>query len=117
MVNLSNQGHKITEVHKGELWMAHDGKSGKARPFLVLSEELSGVDVDISIAPATTQPQRNEFDVILTFWKEAGLSAPSIVRCSKVHYVHHGFLQRKIGVADPRDMENIDNVLRKYFGL
>ena len=68
MASLSKQGHKISDVRKGELWMAHDVKSGKVRPFLVLSEELSGVDVDISIAPATTIDKRNEFDVELTFW-------------------------------------------------
>ena len=117
MANLSKHGHKISEVCKGELWMAHDTKSGKVRPFLVLSEELSGVDVDISIAPATTIAKRNEFDVELAFWKETGLSAPSVVRCSKVHYIHHSFLRRKIGSANPHDMNNIDNALRKFFGL
>ena len=94
MANLLKQGHKISDVCKGELWMAQDAKSGKVRPFLVLSEELSGVDVDVSIAPTTTQTKRNEFDVDISSWKEAGLSTPSIVRCSKVHYIHHGFLRR-----------------------
>ena len=97
--------------------MAHDAKSGKFRPFLVLSEELSGVDVDISFAPATSTAKRNDFDVELIFWKEAGLSAPSIVRCSKVHYIHHSFLRRKIGSLDPKDMKCIDDALRKFFGL
>ena len=117
MVNLSKQEHKISDVRKGELWMAHDSKSGKVRPFLILSEELSGVDVDVSIAPATTTTKRNEFDVELMFWKEAGLSVPSIVRCSKVHYIHHGFLRRKIGIVNPNDMKRIDDSLRKFFGL
>ena len=38
MANLLKHGHKISDVCKGELWMAHDAKSGKVRPFLVLSE-------------------------------------------------------------------------------
>ena len=117
MESLSKQGYRISDVRKGELWMAHDAKSGKVRPFLVLSEELSGVDVDISIAPDTTAAKRSEFDVELTFWSEAGLSAPSVVRCAKVHYIHHSFLRRKIGNVDPADMKCIEDALRKFFGL
>ena len=117
MANLLKQGHKISAVCKGELWMAQDVKSGKVRPFLVLSDEMSGIDVDVSIAPTTTQTMRNEFDVEIALWKEAGLSAPSVVRCSKVHYIHHSFLRRKLGNIEQSDMNKIEDALRKYFGL
>ena len=46
-----------------------------------------------------------------------GLNAPSVVRCSKVHYIHHSFLRRKIGNVDPVDMKSIEDALRKFFGL
>ena len=39
MANLLKQGHKISSVCKGELWMAQDAKSEKVRPFLVLSDD------------------------------------------------------------------------------
>ena len=87
------------------------------RRFIVLSEELSGIDVDVNVAPVTSKDKRNIFDVEIEFWKEAGLLKSSIARCSKVHYVYHTLLVRKLGNLDNRDLEKINNALRKFFAL
>ena len=110
-------GHELIKTFKGEVWMAYDEKSRKTRPFLIVSEELSGVDVDISVAPTTTQEKRNQFDVDIEFWKEAGLNQPSVARCSKIHYVSHMLLRRKLGNLDERDLERVNEAMRMYFGL
>jgi len=116
-VETLSKHHKPREVKKGEVWLAHDKESHKPRPFIVLSEELSGIDVDVNVSPVTTHEKRNIFDVELEFWQEAGLRESSIARCSKVHYIYHTMLIRKLGVLDDRDLEKINHSLRKFFAL
>jgi mRNA-degrading endonuclease toxin of MazEF toxin-antitoxin module len=109
--------HSTKELKKGEIWLAKDEKSQKVRPFIILSDELSGIDVDVSVAPSSTQAKRNDFDVDITKWQEAGLREPSIARCSKVHYMYHALLVRKIGTLHEKDLQEIDKALIKFFGL
>ena len=117
MGNSLGSRQKITRVVKGEVWYAYDEKSTKIRPFLIISEELSGIEVDISVVPTTTQEKRNPFDIDIEFWKEAGLSKPSTARCSKIHYISHMFLKRKLGSLDERDLEKVNEAMRQYLGL
>ena len=45
------------------------------------------LDIDVIIAPITSQlQQRNEFDVVLEYWKDAGLLKPSITRDFKDYF-------------------------------
>jgi len=97
--------------------MAYDEKSKKTRPFLIVTNALSGIDIDISVAPATTKEQRNPYDVSIEFWDNAGLSQPSVVRCSKIHYIAHMLLKRKLGKLDERDLIKVNEAIRLYFGL
>ena len=46
MENLSRPTDVITRVAKGEVWIAYDEKSDKKRPFVIMSDELSGIDLD-----------------------------------------------------------------------
>ena len=117
MENLSNLNPKPSKISKGEVWTAYDEKSQKVRPFLIVSEELTGVDIDISVAPTTTHEKRNIFDITIEFWKDAGLSQPSVARCSKIHYINHMLLRRKLGTLDSRDLANVNDAMRKYLGL
>ena len=118
MENLSNHRKNIiTSVAKGEVWLAYDEKSDKVRPFLIMSDELSGIDIDISVAPTTTKNRRNQYDVEIEHWQEAGLLIASIARCSKITIISYLHLVRKIGTLVDSDMKRINEAIRKYFAL
>jgi len=102
---------------KGDVWLVYDEKSKKLRPFIILSDELSGIDVDVSVAPTTTKENRNIFDIEIEHWQEAGLGKPSIARCSKVHYIHHRLFRKKLGKLHENDLQLIDDALKKFFKL
>ncbi|MCL2361605.1 MAG: type II toxin-antitoxin system PemK/MazF family toxin [Defluviitaleaceae bacterium] len=106
-----------TITYKGEIWLAYDDKSNKVRPFLIVADQLSGVEIDVSVAPSTTAKPRNAFDIDIEFWKEAGLIEPSVVCSSKVHLINHVQLKRKVGKLDERDMIRVNEAMRRYFNL
>lgn len=82
-----------------------------------MSGKLSGIDLDVSGAPTTTQNLRNEFDYLLKDWQEAGLDKPSIVRCSKVHVIYHGKLLMKLGDLSEQDLTAVNQLVKAYFEL
>jgi len=108
---------EIKKVAKGEIWLAYDARSQKHRPFIIMSNKLAGIDIDIHVNPTTTQPKRNQFDLDIEEWEEAGLDMPSVARCSKLHYIPHQRLKRKIGNLTGHDMERINQATREYFDL
>ena len=117
MENLSKQPNMITKVAKGEIWIAYDEKSDKTRPFIIMSSELSGIDIDVAATPTTTANKRNSFDIPIEFWKEAGLDKPCVARCSKLHVFSYLHLVRKLGALNKSDLEKIDDATRRFLGL
>ena len=117
MESLSRQKSMITKVTKGEVWLAYDLKSEKKRPFIIISDELSGIDVDVVVAPTTTASGRNKFDVIIEFWSEAGLNKPCVARCSKIHVFSYLHLIRRLGKLNKSDLDKINNATREFLGL
>ena len=115
--SLSKQIKAITKVAKGEIWIAYDEKSDKTRPFVIMSSELSGIDIDVAATPTTTASKRNSFDIPIEFWKEAGLDKPCIARCSKLHVFSYLHLVRKLGSLYECDLEKINEATRKFLGL
>ena len=107
----------ITKVYRGETWLARDEESGKKRPFLIVSEALSGIDIDVTVLPITTKEKRNSFDIEAELWKEAGFNKPSLIRCSKVHFISHRFLIHKLGHLDEQDLVHVNDAMREYLGL
>ena len=117
MESLSGQTKAITRVSKGEVWIAYDERSDKKRPFVIMSDELSGIDIDVAATPTTTANKRNKFDVTIEFWKEAGLDKPCVARCSKFHVFSYLHLLRKLGNLEKSDLEKINEATRKFLGL
>ena len=117
MENLLKQQSKITKVSKGEVWLAIDERSLKKRPFIIMSDKLSGIDIDVTAAPTTTRKVRNEFDVVIEFWEDAGLNEPCVARCSKFHVFSYLQLVRKLGNLRDSDMKKINEAVRKFLGL
>jgi len=110
MENLSRQK---THIKKGDIFLCYEGM--KIRPVVIVSDRLVKVDIDVSIAKVTSQNPRNEFDVVLEHWEFAGLNSESVVRCSKISYVHHRDLVRKVGSVHQKDMERITKTILKFF--
>lgn len=110
MENLSSQ---TTHIKKGDIFLCYEGT--KIRPVLIVSDKLVKVDIDVSVARVTSQKPRNEFDVVLSHWEFAGLNKESVVRCSKVSYVRHRDLVRKVGTVHQEDMEKITKTILKFF--
>ena len=117
MENSLERTNMITKVKKGEVWIAYDDKSSKKRPFVIMSDELSGIDIDVVATPTTTSNVRNKYDVIIEFWKESGLNRPSIARCSKIHAFNYLQLIRKLGNLRKSDLDKINEATKKFLGL
>ncbi|KQL55264.1 hypothetical protein AN964_18285 [Heyndrickxia shackletonii] len=98
---------------RGEVWTVE--LNGKRRPVVIVSNENVIVELDHLIATVTSQHARNEFDVIIEYWKEAGLDKPSVVRCSKLNTVHFKELLFKIGKLHEHDLDRVLTTIRSYF--
>ncbi|MEQ6378766.1 type II toxin-antitoxin system PemK/MazF family toxin [Bacillaceae bacterium S4-13-58] len=98
---------------RGEIWTVE--LNGKRRPVLIVSNDNVVVELDHLIATVTSQHTRNEFDVTIEYWEEAGLDKPSIVRCSKLNTVHYKELLFKIGKLHEHDLERVLQTIRNYF--
>lgn len=57
---------------QGDVWLADVLFKGtrhtKQRPVIIVGNELA-LDVDVIIAPVTSQMVRNQFDVVLEYWQ------------------------------------------------
>ncbi|WP_255450432.1 type II toxin-antitoxin system PemK/MazF family toxin [Alteribacillus sp. YIM 98480] len=67
------------------------------------------------MAPVTSQQPRNEFDVVIEYWKEAGLLKPSVARTSKIISIHGSELNRKLGTLHEHDLERVLHMCRNLF--
>ena len=95
----------------GDVVIVYEGT--KLRPTVIINNGL-GIDVDVSTARVSSQKVRNEFDVSLVYWKEAGLEKPSIVRCSKINTVTPGKQMLKIGSLHIDDLSNVRDAVNAY---
>jgi mRNA interferase MazF len=106
------------KVKQGDVWLADvifkDTLQSKQRPVLIVGNELA-LDVDVIIAPITSQQPRNGFDVVLKYWREAGLLKPSLVRTSKIIPIHGSELKRKLGVLHEHDLDRVLHMCRELF--
>lgn len=107
-----------SKLKQGNVWLADVLFKGtrrtKQRPVIIVGNELA-VDVDVIIAPVTTRQPRNQFDVSLEYWKEAGLLKPSVARTSKIISVHGSELTRHIGALHNHDLERVLHMCRNLF--
>lgn len=86
----------------------------KVRPIVIVSNEKA-IDLDVVITPITGHDKRNEFDIPIEKWKEAGLEKPSIARTSKLKTIHNNILYRKIGELDGEDLKNVLDKCKDVF--
>lgn len=106
------------KMKQGDVWLADvlfkDTRQIKQRPVIIVGNELA-LDVDVIIAPVTSQRPRNQFDVVLEYWEEVGLLKPSVARTSKIISVHGSELKRYIGGLHKHDIERVLEMCKKLF--
>ncbi len=106
------------KVSQGEVWLADVVFKGsnqlKQRPVIIVGNELA-LDVDIIVSPVTSQESRNEFDVVIEFWQEAGLLKPSVARTSKIFSIHGSELKHNLGLLYNHDLQRVLHMCRNLF--
>ncbi|MDC3414706.1 type II toxin-antitoxin system PemK/MazF family toxin [Aquibacillus sp. 3ASR75-11] len=106
------------KMKQGDVWLANvlfkETRQTKQRPVIIVGNDLA-LDVDVIIAPVTSQRARNQFDVVLEYWEEAGLLKPSVARTSKITSVHGSELKRHLGAIHKYDLERVLQVCRNLF--
>jgi mRNA interferase MazF len=80
-----------------------DLQNSKRRPGLV----LFGDEDDLVLARVTTHPARDETDVALAQWVEAGLPRASTVRLIKLATVDQRLVRHKIGHLHADDARSV----------
>jgi len=86
----------------------------KIRPVAIVSNEKA-IDLDVIVTPITGQDKRNDFDVPIIKWQEAGLEKPSIARTSKLTMINYNNLYKKIGELHKDDLVNILGKCKEVF--
>lgn len=106
------------KMKQGDVWLANvlfkETRQTKQRPVIIVGNDLA-LDVDVIIAPVTSQRTRNQFDVVLEYWEEAGLLKPSVARASKITSVHGSELKRSLGTLHKHDLERVLHMCRNLF--
>jgi len=92
---------KMTDLEIGTIYLTTEG--AKQRPVLLISDGLGLELHDTTVARITTHAPRNEFDVVLKDWKQAGLHQPSVVCCAKTSIIKMSDIGLKVG-----DLSNAD---------
>lgn len=104
---------------QGSVWLAKiyfkEIAKYKIRPVIVVNNELLLDDLDVIIAPITSREFRNEFDVVLEHWQDAGLEKPSVTRISKITSTSKMFLTRKLGNLHQEDLERVLKMCKGLF--
>ena len=95
----------------GDVCLTYEG--GKKRPVVIVNNGL-GIDIDVSVARVTSKSKRNQFDIELKYWQEAGLNKPSVVRCSKINTIPAGRELLRIGHLHPEDLMAIREAVTLY---
>ena len=98
---------------RGEIWIVE--VNGKRRPVVIVTNDQVVAELDHVIATVTSKSPRNKYDVVINYWKEAGLAKPSVVRCTKLNTLHYKELLFKIGKLAENDLENVLSTIRNYF--
>lgn len=106
---------------RGDIWVAkfsyyEDPTQYKMRPVVIISnDELNESDDVIILAPITSARPRNDYDVIINYWRDAGLDRASCIRASKLTSLHKAFLKVKIGTLQCTDLKSVLDVSRLIF--
>ncbi|MEC0167361.1 type II toxin-antitoxin system PemK/MazF family toxin [Paenibacillus graminis] len=92
------------------LYPFDDGEEEKLRPGIVLDTQ-GNRSIVIKVTSHDVRAADPK-DLIIQHWKQAGLSQPSVARCSQYVPLHHEKIGRFLGTLHDEDMLN---VLSKFY--
>jgi mRNA interferase MazF len=103
---------------QGSVWLAkvyfkNEGRF-KIRPVIIVGNELT-IEIDVLITPVTSSEPRNEFDIVIEYWEEAGLLNPSVARTSKIASIPSKELIKRLGILHEHDLLMIINQCKELF--
>ncbi len=93
-----------------------DSEETKIRPVIVISKPQGSHKV-IAIVPISSRPMREDVDVAITEWSEAGLLKPSIARVHRLTTMLQADLIADLGELDQEGIRALRASLRKYLDL
>jgi mRNA interferase MazF len=104
------------KIEPGEVYRVDLGYAGKVRYMVVISR----FDPDppralVLCAPITTQYRESDYEV--SIGKPKFLREPSYVNLQGIVAIQFRELQRRIGILDPRNLEEIKSAIRYTFDL
>ncbi|NOU81172.1 hypothetical protein GC101_20115 [Paenibacillus sp. LMG 31459] len=87
------------------LYPFDDMDAEKLRPAIIFDTK----DNHSLVIKLTSHEERHNDsgDVSIIHWKEAGLSSPSVARCSDFVPLHHDKIKKFLGTLRPEDMTNV----------
>ena len=71
----------------------------------------------VGVVPVTSQQPRNQFDVVLEFWEDAGLLKPSVARTTKIISIHGSELKHQLGSLQEHDLEKVLHMCGVYSSI
>ncbi len=93
-----------------------DMQAVKVRPVIVISKPHSKHRV-VAIIPLSSKPQREDADVIINHWKDAGLVKPSIARVHRLTTILQSDLLTELGQLTPRDITALKSSIRTFLSI
>jgi mRNA interferase MazF len=92
-----------------------DLSDAKVRPAVVVNEPHASDDC--FIVPLTSRTGRlGAGEFVLADWQAAGLNVPSAVKRG-VYTVHGSLVVKPVGRLSPRDSQQVEQSLRRWFGI
>lgn len=106
---------RLWEVWRMDFKFDDDPSRSKERPVLIASKNDDALNVVLLSLKVTSHAPRTDApgEVPLLDWREAGLSKPSTVRCTKFLWVPAAVFQKffRYGRLSRRDEESVKNAL------
>lgn len=107
----------MERISRGEIWLVEPIGFPKPRPALVLSiNPLNDLRPEVLLVPITTK--EGPLRVGLTENSAmTGLKEKSFAKCESVGPVHKSRLKRRIGLVNPRDLNEVGSGVKRVLGL
>lgn len=103
---------KIWEIWFAKFPFEEDPSIEKERPVIILNVD----PLEVLSVKVTSHNVRNkdEYDIAIEHWQEAGLRKPSVARISKVMFLDNNKFEYKIGTLHEDDQTSIFAKYREY---
>ena len=107
------------KVYAGEVWFVdfpyeEDPTHIVQRPVVVLGEIDNQGTLEVLSVKVTSKDSRDEYDVPIIKYTEAGLRLKSVARTSKAIILNKDYFIKKFGELDELDLKSIIEAYKRY---